>query len=83
MKVFEKCIKSSLLTEVERYLDRRQHGFVHGKSCATQMVPFIDNLAIALNSKSRIDEIYFDFAKAFDAVSHDIKYLYKVDGLLM
>ena len=52
------------------------------------MVPFIDNLAIALSSKSRIDIIYFDFAKAFDTVLHDLilqklKYLYKVDGLML
>ena len=72
MKVFEKCIKSSLYTECERFLDPRQHGFLDGKSCTTQMVPFIDNLAVALNNKSRVDIIYSDFAKAFDTVSHDL-----------
>ena len=45
-------------------------------------------MAIALNSKSRIDIIYFDLAKAFDTVSRDLilqklKYLYKVDGLML
>ena len=88
MKVFENCIKTSLLTEVEGYFDRRQHGFLYGKSCATQMVPFVDNLAVALNNKSRIGVIYFDFAKAFDTVSHDLilhklKFLYNVDGLML
>ena len=88
MKVFEKCIKSSLYTECERFLDPRQHGFLNGKSCTTQMVPFIDNLAVALNNKSRVDIIYFDFAKAFDTVSHDLilrklKYLYKIDGFML
>ena len=74
MKVFENCIKTSLLTEVEGYFDRRQHGFLYGKSHTTQMVPFVDNLAVALNNKSRIelDVIYSDFAKAFDIVSHDL-----------
>ena len=88
MKVFEKCIKSSLYTECERFLDPRQHGFLNGKSCTTQMVPFIDNLAVVLNNKSRVDIIYFDFAKAFDTVSHDLilrklKYLYKIDGFML
>ena len=88
MKVFENCIKTSLLTEVEGYFDRRQHGFLYEKSCTTQMVPFVDNLAVALNNKSRIDVIYFDFAKAFDTVSHDLilhklKFLYNVDGLML
>ena len=88
MKVFEKCIKSSLYTECERFLDPRQHGFLNGKSCTTQMAPFIDNLAVALNNKSRVDIIYFGFAKAFDTVSHDLilrklKYLYKIDGFML
>ena len=88
MKVFEKCIKSSLYTECERFLNPRKHVFLNGKSCTTQMVPFIDNLAVALNNKSRVDIIYFDFAKAFDAVSHDLilrklKYLYKIDGFML
>ena len=52
------------------------------------MVPFIDNLAVALNDKSRVDIIYFDFAEAFDTVSHDLilrklKYLYKIDGFML
>ena len=47
-----------------------------------------DNLAVALNNKSRVDIIYFDFAKAFDTVSHDLilrklKYLYKIDGFML
>ena len=67
MKVLERCIKAKLLAECEGYLDPRQHGFINGKSCTTQMVPFADNLAIAINNKSRV--IYFDFTKAFDTVS--------------
>ena len=52
------------------------------------MAPFIDNLAVALNNKSRVDIIYFDFAKAFDTVSHDLilrklKYLYEIDGFML
>ena len=52
------------------------------------MVTFIDNLAVALNNKSRVNIIYFDFAKAFDTVSHDLilrklKYLYKIDGFML
>ncbi len=52
------------------------------------MVPFVDNLALALNYRSRVHVIYFDFEKAFDTVSHDIilhklKNLYGVDGLML
>ena len=88
MKVFERCIKKELLATCEPCLDPRQHGFVNNKSCTTQMVPFTHNLAFNLNNKEKTDIIYFDFAKAFDSVSHDLildklKYRYKVDGLML
>ena len=53
------------------------------------MVPFIYDLKITLNlKKSKSDIIYFDFAKAFDSVSHDIilhklKCDYKINGLML
>ena len=88
MKVFERCIQKELLAACGQFLDPRQHGFINGKSCTTQMVPFIHNLALNLNNKEKTDIIYFDFAKAFDSVSHDIilyklKHQYKVDGLML
>ena len=65
-----------------------QHGFRVDKSCLTQLLPLIDKFAVAMNKKSRIDTIYFDFAKAFDSVNHDL-ILYKlknkfgINGLLL
>ena len=52
------------------------------------MVPFVNSLSLTLNSKGQSDVIYFDFAKAFDSVSHDIilnklKYTFNIDGLLL
>ena len=71
-----------------RVLDPRQHGLLNGKSCTTQMVPFIDDLSLALSNKIRSDIICFDFAKAFDSVSHDLilyklKNLFGIDGLML
>ncbi len=88
MKVFERCIRKELFSACEELMDQKQHGFVNGKSCTTQMVPFTDNLALALNNNLRSDVIYFDFAKAFDSVSHDLilhklKNLYGIDGLML
>ena len=36
------------------------------------MVPFVVDLAFSLNKSCRVDVVYFDFAKAFDSVNHDI-----------
>ena len=88
MKVFERCIKKSLYSACEDLLDPRQHGFINDRSCTTQMIPFTNDLALALNNKSKMDIIYFDFAKAFDSVSHDLilnklKHQYNIDGLML
>ena len=88
MKVFERCIRKELLNSCEQLIDPRQHGFTNAKSYTTQMVPFAYDLILTLNNKSKVDVIYFDFAKAFDSVSHDLmlkksKHVYKVDGLML
>ena len=88
MKVFEKCIRKELFSSCEKFLDPRQHGFINGKSCTTQMVSFTYDLAVTLNNKSKSDVIYFDFAKAFDSVSHDLilkklKNNFGIDGLML
>ena len=87
-KVFEKCIRDELLLECQKFLHDSQHGFLPLKSCTTQLVPFSHDISIGLNSNNLIDVIYFDFAKAFDTVNHDIILLklkneYKIDGLML
>ena len=51
MKVFEECVKKEILAHCE--IDFRQHRFMNAKSCTTQMVPFIYDLEITLNIKSK------------------------------
>ena len=72
MKVFERYIRKELLSSWEQHIDPRQHGFTNAKSCTTQMVSFTYDLTLTLNNKSKVDVIYFDFAKAFHSVSHDL-----------
>jgi hypothetical protein len=88
MKIYERVIASELLNLVENEINPRQHGFLPLKSCESQLIPFTDSLARSLNNGARTDIIYFDFAKAFDSVNHDIildklKNQYKIDGLLL
>ena len=85
IKVFERCIQRELYATCADLLDARQHGFLNEKSCTRQMVPFIDDLSSAMNSKIRSDIIYFDFAKAFDSdlILHKLKKFDGVDGLMI
>ena len=88
MKIFEYLIRDLILNKCEHLIRDTQHGFRNNKSCITQMLPFVDKLATALNNHSRVDVIYFDFAKAFDSVNHDLilhklKHKFGIDGLLL
>ena len=88
MKVFEYCIRDLLMIKCKDLLKNNQHGFRQGKSCLTQLIPFVDRLSEALNNQSRVDVVYFDFAKAFDCVNHDLilkklKCKFGIDGLLL
>ena len=88
MKILEYLIKDLLMIKCGHLIKEFQHGFSIDKSCLTQLLPLIDKFAVAMNNKSRVDVIYFDFAKAFDSVNHDLilqklKSKFGVDGLLL
>ena len=88
MKFFEKIIRNKSMAICEQKINRNQHGFLPAKSCTTQMIPFFDSLVLTINDMSSTDVIYFDFAKAFDSVNHDIilhklKYKFNIDGKLL
>ena len=76
------------MKHVSGFIDGRQNGFLANKSCVTNMVGLCDSLALSINDNILTDVIYFDFAKAFDSVNHDIilsklKYKFNVDGRLL
>ena len=84
----ERIVNDEIMSRCSHLLDPRQHGFIKSKSCSTQLVDFCDSLQLSLNSNIRSDVIYFDFAKAFDSVNHDLilqklKLSYSIDGVLL
>ncbi len=88
MKVFEKVVREELLLKCHQKLSSHQHGFLPQKSCTTQMIEYIDSLTLSINDNVRTDVIYFDFAKAFDSVNHDVilmklKHQFDIDGTLL
>ena len=88
MKIMERIVRDELMTRCGHLIDPRQHGFLKNKSCTTQLTVFCDSLALSLNNNIRSDVIYFDFAKAFDSVNHDLilmklKSLFSIDSYLL
>jgi len=45
-----------------------QHGFIQGKLCTTQLLQVIHRWSELIDEGGNIDNIYLDFAKAFDTV---------------
>ena len=76
----EHIIHSSVLTHLENtnILSDEQHAFCKRRSCDTQLVLTIHDLAKALDSGDQIDGILLDFSKAFDKVPHN-RLLMKLD----
>ena len=87
-KIMEKIIHEELLLKVVPLIDKRQHGFLPNRSCATNLTILIDDITKSLHNNTGTDIICFDFAKAFDSVSHDLilhklKTKIKIDGRLL
>ena len=88
MKVFERILYDELLTRTIDKIDTHQHGFLRNRSCNSNLLLFTESIARSLHEKIGADVIYFDFAKAFDTVSHDLisnklKTRYNIDGTLL
>ena len=62
-----------------KLLSSFQHGFVHGRSCTTQLLSVLDKWTKAIEQGEGIDAIYLHFAKAFDSVPHQ-RLLVKLKG---
>ena len=56
--------------ETNCILSDAQHGFRKNRSCETQLIITVNELASRLNLGEQVDVITFDFSKAFDKVPH-------------
>ena len=69
-KVYEKFIRKHLLRYLADLISIKQHGFVKGKSCLSNLLETLDEVNEILAEAGCVDILYFDFAKAFDSVSY-------------
>ena len=69
----ESIIRDSILDHVtvNCVLSPTQHGFTVGKLCITQLLAATNYWTSSLEASNSVDILYFDFAKAFDSVSHN------------
>ena len=84
----ERIIQDDLLDRCREFINPFQDGFLSSKSCTTNLINITDDIASNLHNDIGTDIIYFDFAKAFDSVNHDLllnklKNMYKIDGRLL
>ena len=72
-KVLEHIVASSVakhFTELDILYDL-QHGFREKRSCETQLIMLVDELAKIMQMIKQTDLILIDFSKAFDKVAHE------------
>jgi len=73
-KIFERILHGYLSSWLSTNfpISKFLHGFCKGKSCLSNLLTATEHWTSFLDNKNACDVIYFDFAKAFDSVSHDI-----------
>jgi len=71
-KVMEHAVRSNIVQHLEQQniLTDLQHGFRKGRSCESQLIITVNDLAKGIDDSSQTDAILLDFSKAFDKVSH-------------
>ncbi|GAB0183527.1 mitochondrial enolase superfamily member 1 [Grus japonensis] len=73
-KVMEQIILSDVTQHIQdnQVIRPRQHGFMKGKSCLTNLISFYDKVTPLEDEGKAVDVVYLDFSKAFDTISDNI-----------
>ena len=88
-KVLEKIVCSAIMSflTTNGLLSEQQHGFVRGRSCQTNILLCLERWTEIIDNGNWVDVAYFDYAKAFDKVSHRLLLIklqgYGIDGKLL
>jgi hypothetical protein len=65
-------IRDEMMAHLRKYnlIKESQHGFIHKRSCLTNLLEFLEHVTNYVDQGYPIDVIYLDFQKAFDKVLH-------------
>ncbi|KXJ16916.1 putative RNA-directed DNA polymerase from transposon X-element [Exaiptasia diaphana] len=71
-KTLEHILYKAIINHLEKYniLTYCQHGFRQGRSCETQLVTTLEDIALNMDKGIQTDMLILDFSKAFDVVPH-------------
>ena len=71
-KIMEHIVHSHIMNHFDynNVLSSTQHGFRKHRSCETQLIQTVHEIAKSINNSDQIDSILLDFSKAFDKVCH-------------
>lgn len=71
-KLLEHIVSSNIMNHLEHQgiLTDAQHGFRRKRSCESQLILTVQDLAKGIEDKQQVDVILLDFSKAFDKVPH-------------
>ena len=72
-KVLEHIVASNLTKHLanSNILFELQHGFMEKRSCETQLIMLVEEIAKSMQSGKQIDLIRLDFSKAFDSCTRE------------
>ena len=68
----ERVVFDELFRHVSPVLSNQQHGFIPGKSCATNLAVFLKTAWEAISDGYQTDAIYTDYSAAFQSVNHTL-----------
>lgn len=71
-KIFDRILHNYLLSKTAHLISVSQHGFTVGKSTITNLLEYVNYIATNMMNGGRVDVIFFDLAKAFDTIIHEI-----------
>ena len=71
-KVIERVVFTSLFKHVRPVLSNKQHGFMPGRSCTSNLCTLLHEAWSNISAGSQTDVIYTDYSSAFQSVSHKL-----------